>query len=274
MTVRRVFHLTGVVGDCDGATAALVHLVGASVLHRVTDVTNGVEMHRALIGIGDSVLELLEPIGPSPFQGFLDRFGGGLSAVGVEVDDLAATRAHLAARSVDVAVDLGPDMFATRPAQLAGLAFQWSARGVPEDPRDAASPRPVAVGTVVPARRLAATVAVVDDPATAGPLLADLLGTRSGPLGPAGAPDVAVGLGDCTLALTPTGAGPWGRAQDRARVLALALEVEDVDAAVAALGGEGLAVVGTHVLGPVVDGAALPFPVILAAGLPPGDPRA
>ena len=142
MTVRRVFHLTGVVGDCDGATAALVHLVGASVLQRVTDVTNGVEMHRALIGIGDSVLELLEPIGPSPFQGFLDRFGGGLSAVGVVVDDLAATRAHLAARSVDVAVDLGPDMFATRPAQLAGLAFQWSARGVPEDPRDAASPRP------------------------------------------------------------------------------------------------------------------------------------
>ena len=70
-------------------------------------------------------------------------------------DDLAATRAHLAARQVDVAVDLGPDMFATRPAQRAGLAFQWSARGVPHGPRDAASPRTAALGAGVPAGQLA-----------------------------------------------------------------------------------------------------------------------
>jgi len=273
--VRRIFHLTAVVPDRDATVGALQRLAGASVLHQVTDVTNGVEMHRALVWVGDTVLEVLEPIGPSPFQGFLDRIGGGLSAIGVEVHDAPATRAALVARGVDVAVDFGPRMFATRPASTAGLAFQWSGDPVRDDPRDGATaPAPRADRVLSPAR-LAATVAVVDDPAAAGALLAELFGTSCTPLGDG--PVVGVGLGDGTLVLHPLDdpAPPWpDPAPSRPRVLALAVEVADVDASVAALERAGLRVSGRHLLGPVLHGDGLPGPLVLASGLPAGDPRA
>jgi hypothetical protein len=276
MAVRRVFHLTAVVPDRDAALEALGGLVGATVLHAVSDVTAGAALRRALVWIGGTVLEVLEPEGPSPFADFLARFGPGLSAIGVEVEDMAATRAVLAAHDVGVAIEFGPDMVATRPSATAGLAFQWTDRTVGGDPRDGHDAPPAPAGSALGTPRLAATLAVVADPLADGVRLAGVLGTTCTVLDDRlEAPATSVGLGDGSLVLTAVGdAGAWGTAPSRPKAQGLAFEVPDVDLATAAAEGRGLHVVGRHLVGPVVAGGALPCPVAFTEALPAGDPRA
>ena len=237
--------------------------------------TFGVEMRRAMVWLGDNLIEMIEPVGPSPFATFVDRFGPGLNAVGLEVADAAAAEAHLAGLGVEVAARYGPDMFATRTSGTAGLALQWTSQAVADDPRRTGGRGPA--GGVAPARRLAFVAAAVEDPGTAGPALARALGTAATVVadGPGTGPSATVGLGDCSLALyrLADGSAGWAPGPDRPRLVGIGLEVADVEAAAAALERVSVAVVARHRAGLLLDPAALPVPVILCDGLLAGDPR-
>src|SRR5262249_49479732 len=133
---------------------------------------------------------------------FLDRFGGGMHSVALQVDDIDATKAHLASRGAAIASDTYPGMVWTRPADTAGVLLEWYALEQSDDPRWGAAvpdgPDPVVAGG-----RLAFVTAVVDDPPAAAARIADLAGTRWWPLDD---PELvaAVSLVDCTLAFRPT----------------------------------------------------------------------
>ena len=45
-------------------------LLGATVLHEAEGPMFGVEMRRAVLWIGDNLIEVIEPVGPSPFTGW------------------------------------------------------------------------------------------------------------------------------------------------------------------------------------------------------------
>jgi hypothetical protein len=125
--------------------------------------------------------------------------------------------------------------------------------------------------------------AVVDDPVAVAWHLGEVFDTEATVLsvdGPASLPRAAVALGDCSLALYPLPSNAaesthvWGRVYDRARCLALGLEVDDREAAERALLDAG---VGVHCRSSdgaaVLDPVSLPFPVVLTDRLLPGDPR-
>jgi Glyoxalase/Bleomycin resistance protein/Dioxygenase superfamily len=278
--VQRVFHLTGVVADRDAAVTRLETLFGAGVLHKAEGETFGLEMRRAILWIGDNLIELIQPVGPSPMTAFLERFGGGLNGLGVEVTDVAAAERHLSGLGIEVAVRFDEDMFATRTARTGGLALQWTSRSVPDDPRWTGHlPRQAA--SVAPAERLAFVVGLVPDPAEDASTLARAMGTSATLLdrqSDAIGPNAAVGLGDCSLALYPVGSGDsdrvaWGARHERPRLLAIGLQVADLDTAVTALQDNGVGVVAHHTAGVVLDPAQLPVTVMLCDRLLPGDPR-
>jgi 4-hydroxyphenylpyruvate dioxygenase-like putative hemolysin len=273
--VTGIFHLTAVTRDVEAATEVLGRLFGATVVHRADGETFGVAMRRAMVWLGDNLIEMIEPVGPSPFTAFMDRFGPGLNALGCHVGDAAAAEAHLAALGIEVAARYGPDMFATRTSATAGLALQWTSQWVADDPRRTGG-RPAAEG-VAPARRMAFVAAAVEDPATAASTLARALGTVAtiGADGGQAGPGAVVGLGDCSLALyrRADGSAGWAPGPDRPRLVAIGLEVPDVEAAAAALDRAAVATVARHRSGLVLDPTALPVPVILCPGLLAGDPR-
>jgi len=277
--VTRVFHFTAVVADCDATVVALSRLFGAAVLHTASGEMFGVTMRRAMLWIGDSLLEVIQPIGESAFQGFLDRFGGGLNSLGLEVADAAAAEAHLAAHGIDVAVRYGPAMFATRTSGTAGLALQFTSEGVADDPRRAPVARPRPVGAVVMAERLAFVAALVTDPPVAADGLARAFGTdatRIAP-GPLAGPEASVGIGDCSLALyrlsEAAAPGIWGDRHQRPRLLAFGLQVADLAQALTDLDAAGIGVAAEHAVGILLDLSATPIPILLCDRLLPGDAR-
>lgn len=269
--VNRTFHLTGVVADLDAAVAPLRNVFGAVVLHTDSGETFGTRMDRAMLWVGDQLLELIQPIGgPSPVAEYLERFGGGMNGLGLEVADGDATEAHLAGLGVEVAVRYADDMFATRTRRTAGLALQWARRCVPDDPRDAAAPEPDG-SPMLHVGRLAFVAAVVADPARAAAELAAVIGTAATDLDDHAGPAAAVGLGDCTLALFPLDSAAFG-GHDRPRFVAIALEVDDFDQAAADLAAHDVSVREAVGPGALVDVPA-PIAVMLWPGLLPGDPR-
>ena len=62
------------------------------------------------LGIGAAEIEMATPAGEgSPLASFLAERGPGLHQLGLEVDDVAAAAAELAARGVEVSVKPAPD---------------------------------------------------------------------------------------------------------------------------------------------------------------------
>ena len=275
--VRRVFHATAVVSDRDAAVAELCGPLGGVVLHKAEGDTFGVDMRRAMVWLGDNLLEVIEPVGESPFSGFLSRFGGGLNALGLQVGEMGATEARLAASGVEVAVRYNEQMVATRTRSTAGLALQFTSQWVPDDPRAPGGSAP-RVSTADPApRRMAFMAAVVDDPSSAALVLAPIFGTWAATYEPDAlpGPEAAVGIGDCTLALYRTSATDrtaWGRVQDRPRLVALGLDVPDPAAVLAAATAPGTPPPVRHRFGSLMT---LPsgLLILVGNGLLPGDPR-
>ncbi len=94
-----VHHLGIAVDDLDAAILVYSDLFGAILEHRERVEEQGVDA--ASLRVGDSRIELLQPIGPdTPVGKFLAKRGPGMHHVAFEVEDLAAELERLKARDV------------------------------------------------------------------------------------------------------------------------------------------------------------------------------
>jgi len=235
--------------------------------------------------IGDNSIEIGAPYGAgSSVAAFVERFGGGMHSVAVQVDDLATTLRRVEPLGVEVAARIGPDIVFTRPGATAGIVFEWGSHVQDDDPRFGAPLLPFVRPPVVNIERMAFVAALVRDPAADARRLAEVLDTAmheygdGDTLGP-DVPHAALDLGDCLLALYPvppdaaTSRTVWGDVHERPRCVALSLSVADQTVAERALAAEGVNVHHRAADGRVVLVDRLPFPVVLTDRLLPGDPR-
>lgn len=89
-------HVGVAVEDIDVALAVYRDSLGMPLVHRETIDEQGVEA--ALLDVGDSHVELLQPLGPDTTVGkFLSRNGPGLHHVAYRVQDVDTTLGQLAA---------------------------------------------------------------------------------------------------------------------------------------------------------------------------------
>jgi len=94
-----VHHLGIAVDDLDAAILVYTDLFGATLEHRERVEDQGVEA--ASLRVGDSRIELLQPLGPeTPVGKFLAKRGPGMHHVAFEVEDLAAELERLKAHDV------------------------------------------------------------------------------------------------------------------------------------------------------------------------------
>jgi methylmalonyl-CoA/ethylmalonyl-CoA epimerase len=83
----RIDHIGVAVDDLDGAIALYSERLGMPLQHRETVEEQGVEA--VLLGVGESHVELLRPLGPDTAVGkFLERSGPGLHHVAYGTDDI------------------------------------------------------------------------------------------------------------------------------------------------------------------------------------------
>ncbi len=283
--VRWMFHATAMGPDYDGLFGPLARLFGCRVLHR-QQLPEPVGRDGGMTWIGDNSIEIGAPYGDgSSVATFVDRLGGGMHSVAVQVPDLAATLARLTPLGVEVASRISDEIVFTRPGATAGLVLEWASHVQDDDPRWGAPLPSFVEQPLLNVERMAFVGAIVRDPVADGERLAEVLDTdlvvyEHGDDAPPDVPHCALDLGDCLLALYPippdaaTSRSLWGGAYDRPRCLALGLTVVDLQLAERALAGAG---VGVHhrvdALRHVVLLDGLPFPVVLTDRLLPGDPR-
>jgi hypothetical protein len=282
--VRWMFHATAMGASYDAIFDPLARLFGCRVLHDNEVPTPGIERRGGMTWIADNSIEIGQPLtSSSPVQRFVDRFGGGMHSIAVQVEDLGAALARAEGVGVRVASRIDWGLAFTRPGDTAGLLVEWYSKRQDDDPRWGAPEPAFATAPVVRPTRVAFVGAIVDDPASAASHLGEVFDTDVSILavdGPTSVPRATVALGDCVLALYPIPPSAqeseriWGGVYERARCLALGLTVDDLAAAEQALAGAGVRVrdrVGDGSL--VLDPTTLPFPVVLTESLLPGDPR-
>ncbi len=89
-------HVGVAVEDLEAALPLYRDVLGMPLVHRETVAEQGVDA--ALLDVGDSHVELLQPLGPETAVGkFLSRRGPGLHHVAYRVDDIDAALTALAA---------------------------------------------------------------------------------------------------------------------------------------------------------------------------------
>ena len=94
-----VHHLGIAVDDLDAAILVYADLFGATLEHRERVEDQGVEA--ASLRVGESRIELLQPLGPdTPVGRFLAKRGPGMHHMAFEVEDLAAELERLKAHDV------------------------------------------------------------------------------------------------------------------------------------------------------------------------------
>jgi methylmalonyl-CoA/ethylmalonyl-CoA epimerase len=85
----RIDHIGVAVDDLDEAVALYEQRLGMALQHRETVEEQGVEA--VLLGVGESHVELLRPLGPATAVGrFLERSGPGLHHVAYGTEDIDA----------------------------------------------------------------------------------------------------------------------------------------------------------------------------------------
>ncbi len=86
---RRLDHVGIVVRDVGAATRWWTERLGLELVH-VADVLDG-SIRLAYLDLGDTTLQLVQPLGPGPLTDWLDVHGEGLHHVCFLVDDVPAT---------------------------------------------------------------------------------------------------------------------------------------------------------------------------------------
>ncbi len=280
--MRWMFHATAMGADYDAILEPLARLFGCRVLHR-QQLEEPVGRDGGMTWIGDNSIEIGAPYGEgSSVTTFVERIGGGMHSVAVQVDDLSATLARIEPLGVEVAARIGPDIVFTRPGATAGIVFEWGSHVQDDDPRFGAPVPPFTAPPIVNVERMAFVAALVRDPVRDGERLAEVLDTALHAYGDELAPDVphvALDLGDCMLALYPvppdsaTSRAVWGGVYERPRCIALALSVPEQSTAERVLEHAGVGVHHHAADGRAVLVDGLPFPVLLTDHLLAGDPR-
>jgi catechol 2,3-dioxygenase-like lactoylglutathione lyase family enzyme len=282
MTVKWMFHATAMGPSYDAIVEPLRTLLGCRVLHDDAMDTPGIERRGGMTWIADNSIEIGEPYGAtSPVQRFVDRFGGGMHSVAVQVDDLDAALARAVSLGVDVADRPLDGIAFTRPSTTGDLLFEWNHNPQDDDPRWGATLAPEPTSILQP-QHFSYVAAVVENPTATAERLSDIFGTSAHELADPGADDepaASVAIGDCSIALFPMptperAATIWATLCSRPRFVGMAVTVPDADAARASLAEAGYEV--SHVLADdslVVHGQSLPFPIVVTNVLLPGDPR-
>jgi methylmalonyl-CoA epimerase len=89
MYLTEIDHVAIAVRDLEAAIAWYEEAFGATVEHRETVESDGVE--EALLAVADSYVQLLTPTTEeSPVAGYLEKKGEGIHHIGYRVDDCAA----------------------------------------------------------------------------------------------------------------------------------------------------------------------------------------
>jgi catechol 2,3-dioxygenase-like lactoylglutathione lyase family enzyme len=270
--VRWTFHATAMVHDYEAALRPFVELFGARVLHDNVIEDEGIGRRGGMTWIGDGAFEIGEPVGDaSPVSAFLERFGGGMHSVGMQIDDARAAKAHFAAVSTRIVSEPYPGLLFTHPRDTAGVLFEWNAAPQADDPRWGA-PEPARVPCAIPIEQLAFLTVAVEEPLRAAARLADVLGTKVTFVRPDALDGIEAGVSlvDGTLALLPLDVA----GVDRPRAHGIGLLVSDLDEALASFANAGRFAerLGSHLA--VARPPAVPVPVFLCDELLPGDPRA
>ncbi len=87
--VKRIAHVA-IATRSIAVTAEVYKLLGLEV--DTIEIIPGQKVKAAVMPVGDSAVELIEPVEPdSPISKFLDQRGGGLHHISLEVEDLKAT---------------------------------------------------------------------------------------------------------------------------------------------------------------------------------------
>ena len=134
MPVRGLHHVGIAVEDLEQAVETYRRLFGAVVELRETVDEQGAEI--ALLRVGSDRIELLAPHGPdTPVGKFLAKRGAGMHHLALEVDDVAAELARLAAAGA-VLVDeqprrgiLGREIAFVHPDATGGVLAELVGRG-------------------------------------------------------------------------------------------------------------------------------------------------
>ncbi len=109
MFAYNVDHIAIAVADLDTALAEYSRLFGAEPMHREVVEEQGVE--EAMIAVGGSFIQLLQPLGPDTAVGrFLEARGEGMHHIALAVADIDAALDHLrsqGARLIDEAPRTG-----------------------------------------------------------------------------------------------------------------------------------------------------------------------
>ena len=98
MRIKRIEHVAIAVKNLDAARETFAKL-GIACDHEETMPAAGIRL--AMLPIGESRVELLEPTSDdSPISKFLEKRGGGIHHIAVEVDDIEASLAKLKAQGM------------------------------------------------------------------------------------------------------------------------------------------------------------------------------
>ena len=103
--VTAIDHVGFAVRDLDAAIAFYGRVFGLPLLHEEVNEEQGVR--EAMVGIGDSAIQLLAPLTPESTIGkFLDRNGEGIQQVAFRVSDIDAAAERLRAAGLRLLYDV------------------------------------------------------------------------------------------------------------------------------------------------------------------------
>ncbi len=280
--IKMLWHTTAMGADYDEMLGPLQRLFGAAVMHENVSEAVGVGRRGGMIWVGDNSIEIGAPVGErSPVRNFVERWGGGMHSIALQVDDAKATAERLARHHVAPQVWIDDGIFFSKPQDTAGLLLEWSDRHTDDDPRWGHALRPRPETPVAPALQYAFVTAVVARPAAVADRLAGLFDTEVLSAKENPAPDeigAIVSLKDCLLLLFPLpteGASKeiWGSGITRNRFHAHGLLVNNLAEAVSDLASHGVCPVAQIAGMAYLDPEAVPIPTFLVEALLVEDPR-
>jgi methylmalonyl-CoA/ethylmalonyl-CoA epimerase len=252
--VRWTFHGTAVVRSYRDALDWLGRMLGCRALEYTDNDDPLVARSGGVTWLCDNGLELMQPRAREAAAArFLERFGPGVYALALQVEDLASAAAHLRASGAEVVGELERGFVFTHPRDTASVYLEWADEPWTDyDPRFGAPLPPPPGRPRIDAPRIAAWAALVTDPAAAAARLCALW--TPAPLlvedfdAPPDRPAAVIGIPDGCLSLyrLPASAEQtralWGLDVHRARLHAIALRVRDLAAAAKVLAEENVRV--------------------------------
>lgn len=284
--VRWTFHGTAAVHSYDAALAWLGRFCGCRALEYTDNSDPLVARKGGVTWIGDNGLELMEPNDPDGAPGrFLSRYGPGLYALALQVEDLTEAAAWLGDRGAGIVGETQRGFIFTKPQHTCSVYLEWADKHFEFDPRFGAPLPPPPTEALIDVPRIAYWGALVADPKAALHRLQELwpapvLWERAGADGTEPAAALSIADGALVLYGLPEDPGQtrelWGLDVHRPRLHVMALRVRDLRAAADTLEREGV----RRLRGEPTDGEFLTHPAD-TCGIPiawtdrdiPGDPR-